>query len=153
MKHPYRQIDKKGDETRNIKPGERINVRCEQMYKLMIESCFAAAHQLKGYEGKCESLHGHNWRVQVMVKTDQLNSIGIGIDFKVLKSILNDILAQMDHTFLNDKDPFININPSSENLASHIYRKFSERLEANAQMEWVRVWESKTCFAQYSLTS
>ena len=66
----------------------------------MVESGFSAAHQLKEYEGKCEGLHGHNWRVQVMVKTERLNSIGLGIDFKILKNMLNEILSQLDHAFL-----------------------------------------------------
>ena len=74
------------------------------MYRLMVESHFAAAHQLRGYQGRCESLHGHNWRVQIMVKTDVLNNIGIGIDFKVLKDCLREILSGLDHAFLNEKE-------------------------------------------------
>jgi len=117
----------------------------------MVESKFAAAHQLRGYEGKCESLHGHNWRVQIMVKTGALNSIGIGIDFKILKNILKEITEKFDHTFLNNTDPFFDKNPSSENLACHIFSEFSERLrETDVVMEWVRVWESDTAYAQYS---
>jgi len=120
------------------------------MYRLMVESGFAAAHQLKEYEGKCEGLHGHNWRVQVMVKTDRLNDIGLGIDFKVLKDILNGILAELDHTFLNDKAPFNIKNPSSENLASYIFDEFGKRLkEPSVDLDCVRVWESATAFAQY----
>ena len=122
------------------------------MYRLMVESGFAAAHQLKEYEGKCEDLHGHNWRVQVMVKTDTLNSIGLGIDFKILKNILNDILSQLDHSFLNNINPFNTKNPSSENLACFIFEEFLKRLDKKAlQMDWVRVWESSSAFAQYSL--
>lgn len=122
------------------------------MYRLMIESHFAAAHQLRGYEGKCEALHGHNWRVQIMVKTDVLNSIGIGVDFKILKDILKEILDQLDHTFLNEIDTFREINPSSENLASKIFQEFSESLvDESAQIEWVKVWESDNACAQYSM--
>ena len=118
----------------------------------MVESGFAAAHQLKEYEGKCENLHGHNWRVQVMVKTDRLNSIGLGIDFKILKNILNMIVSQLDHTVLNNITPFKTKNPSSENLACFIFEEFLKRLEKETlQMDWVRVWESNTAFAQYSL--
>ncbi len=121
------------------------------MFRLMVESGFAAAHQLKEYEGKCEGLHGHNWRVQVMVKTDRLNSIGLGIDFKILKDILNEILSKLDHTFLNDICPFNSKNPSSENLAYFIFDEFLKRIDKKAlQLDWVRVWESNTAFAQYS---
>ena len=122
------------------------------MFRLMVESGFAAAHQLKEYEGKCEGLHGHNWRVQVMIKTERLNSIGLGIDFKILKNMLNEILSQLDHTFLNDISPFNLKNPSSENLACFIFEEFLKRLDKKAlQMDWVRVWESSSAFAQYSL--
>ena len=121
------------------------------MYRLMVESGFAAAHQLKEYEGKCESLHGHNWRVQVMVKTDRLNSIGLGIDFKILKNMLNEILSKLDHSFLNDITPFNSKNPSSENLACFIFEEFLKRIDKETlQLDWVRVWESDTAFAQYS---
>ena len=99
------------------------------MYRLMVQSAFAAAHQLRGYEGKCEGLHGHNWRVQVMVKTDILNPTGLGIDFKVLKEILKEVLSQLDHAFLNDIEPFKTQNPSSENLARHIFEEFSNFLQ------------------------
>jgi 6-pyruvoyltetrahydropterin/6-carboxytetrahydropterin synthase len=117
----------------------------------MVESGFAAAHQLKEYEGKCEGLHGHNWRVQVMVKTDRLNSIGLGIDFKILKNMLNEILSQLDHTFLNDISPFNAKNPSSENLACFIFEEFLKRIDKETlQLDWVRVWESNSAFAQYS---
>lgn len=121
------------------------------MFRLMVESGFAAAHQLKEYEGKCEGLHGHNWRVQVMVKADRLNSIGLGIDFKTLKNMLNDILSQLDHTFLNDISPFKDKNPSSENLACFIFEEFLKKLEKETlQLDWVRVWESNSAYAQYS---
>ena len=121
------------------------------MFRLMVESGFAAAHQLKEYEGKCEGLHGHNWRVQVMVKTGRLNSIGLGIDFKILKDMLKEILSQLDHTFLNDLSPFNSRNPSSENLAYFIFEEFLKRIDKEIiQMDWVRVWESNNAFAQYS---
>ena len=117
----------------------------------MVESGFAAAHQLKEYEGKCEGLHGHNWRVQLLVKTDHLNHIGLGIDFKILKRILNEILSRLDHAFLNDIEPFQTQNPSSENLACYIYGEFLKKLQVKSvQLDWVRVWESTTAYAQYS---
>ena len=122
------------------------------MYRLMVESGFASAHQLREYEGKCERLHGHNWRVQVTVKTDQLNRIGIGIDFKLMKTWLNEILSVLDHAFLNEVPPFTMQNPSSENLARYIFEEFEKRIEGEpVQVEWVRVWESVGACAQYSV--
>lgn len=121
------------------------------MYRLMVESGFAAAHQLRGYEGKCEGLHGHNWRVQMMVKTEVLDPIGLGIDFKVLKCILQEVLSHLDHKFINELEPFVSRNPSSENLSCYIFEEASKRLqEETVDVEWVRVWESNTAFAQYS---
>ena len=124
----------------------------QKMYRLMVESVFAAAHQLRGYEGKCEGLHGHNWRVQMMIKTDRLNYIGLGIDFKVLKNVLNEVPSQLDHSFLNDLAPFASRNPSSENLSRYIFEESAKRLKGEqVAVEWVRVWESDTACAQYSL--
>jgi 6-pyruvoyltetrahydropterin/6-carboxytetrahydropterin synthase len=84
----------------------------------MIESQFSAAHQLRGYKGKCENLHGHNWRVQVVVNAEKLNEIGLVIDFYELKKTTNEILSSLDHSVLNEIFPFTEINPSSENIAS-----------------------------------
>ena len=121
------------------------------MYRLTVESGFASAHQLREYEGTCERLHGHNWRVQVTVKTDRLNRIGIGIDFKLMKTWLNEILSVLDHAFLNEVPPFTLQNPSSENLARFVYEEFEKRVDGEpVQVEWVRVWESAGACAQYS---
>ena len=76
------------------------------MYDLMVEADFSAAHQLRGYKGKCEALHGHNWRVQVTISSDRLNDIGMVIDFHELRSITNEAIASLDHAFLNDVNSF-----------------------------------------------
>jgi 6-pyruvoyltetrahydropterin/6-carboxytetrahydropterin synthase len=91
------------------------------MFELMVESKFAAAHQLRGYKGKCERLHGHNWRVTVAVTAERLDEVGLAIDFHDLKKALRDVLDQLEHSFLNEIFPFTQINPSSENLAKWIY--------------------------------
>ena len=98
------------------------------MYELMIESKFAAAHQLRGYQGKCEKLHGHNWRVTIAVTAERLDDIGLAIDFHDLKKSLRDVLDQLEHTFLNDIFPFTQINPSSENLAKWIYDTMTKKV-------------------------
>ncbi len=120
------------------------------MYELMIEDSFAAAHQLCGYEGSCENLHGHNWRVQLAVRTKKLNKIGLGIDFKLLKQALETYLKTLDHTNLNQLPAFAQENPSSENIARWLYRQLSR--DAGLQgVELVRVtvWESENACASY----
>lgn len=121
------------------------------MYKLMIETDFASAHQLRGYKGKCEVLHGHNWKVQVFVTAEKLNEIDIAIDFSELKKITKEIVSQLDHKFLNDIYPFTEINPSSENIAFWIYKSLKDRLTdyPNIKVSAVTVWESDTASATY----
>ncbi len=121
------------------------------MYKLMIETSFASAHQLRGYKGKCENLHGHNWKVQAYVTTEKLNKIDIAIDFHDLKRITNEIVSQLDHKFLNDVFPFTEKNPSSENIAKWMYESLKIRLieYPSASISAVTVWESETASATY----
>ena len=120
------------------------------MYDLMIETQFAAAHQLRGYKGKCESLHGHNWRVQVTVSSDKLNDIGMALDFHELKDMTVEVTATLDHAFLNDVFPFTEINPSSENIAKWIYESLKKKVESEqCNMTSVTVWENETASATY----
>ncbi len=98
------------------------------MFELTIETDFASAHQLRGYKGKCENMHGHNWKVQATVTSDKLNNIDIAIDFGDLRKITNDIIAPLDHTCLNTIFPFTEINPSSENISKWIYESLKKRL-------------------------
>jgi len=120
------------------------------MYDLMIETQFASAHQLRGYKGKCETLHGHNWRVQVTVSADRLNDIGLAMDFHDLKAMVNDVVSSLDHAFLNDVFPFTEINPSSENISKWIYESLKKKVEQkNCNMVSVTVWESETASATY----
>lgn len=120
------------------------------MYELMVETDFSAAHQLRGYKGKCEALHGHNWRVQIIVSSDKLNDIGIVIDFHELKAITGNVISQLDHTFLNDVFPFTEINPSSENIAKWIYDSVNKKMkQKNCTVSSVTVWENDTSSATY----
>ncbi len=116
------------------------------MYELMVEESFDAAHALRGYEGPCENLHGHTWKVQVFIHGNKLNQIGLLEDFKVLKKELKDILAEFDHKLLNDLKYFEAENPSSENLARVIFKKMKETSKALGK---VTVWESHTACASY----
>lgn len=120
------------------------------MYELVIESKFSAAHQLRGYQGKCEKLHGHNWRVTVAVTAERLNDQGLAIDFHELKKALREVLDQLEHSFLNDIFPFTQINPSSENLAKWIFDNMAKKIDDdNLQVASVTVWESDTASASY----
>jgi 6-pyruvoyltetrahydropterin/6-carboxytetrahydropterin synthase len=120
------------------------------MYELMIETSFSAAHQLRGYKGKCEQMHGHNWKVQIHVSADKLNEIDIAIDFHDLKRLANEIISPLDHTFLNEIFPFTEKNPSSENIAKWIYDSLKKKInDDNIQVTAVTVWESDTASATY----
>lgn len=120
------------------------------MYELRIITKFSAAHQLRNYQGKCENLHGHNWRVEVYIQAEQLNEIGLALDFKELKDSTNYYLEQIEHSFVNDVFPFTEINPSSENIAKWLYDGLSKKInDDNVQVSMVTVWESDTASASY----
>jgi len=120
------------------------------MYDLTVESQFSAAHQLRGYKGKCENMHGHNWRVQVAVTAGRLNEIGLAIDFHELKNITNETLSSLDHSVLNEVFPFTEINPSSENIAKWLYDSIKKRLGINiVKIASVTVWEGEAASATY----
>jgi len=119
------------------------------MYELVVNLDFAAAHHLRGYHGKCESLHGHNWNVTVKVASDGLDSLGMVMDFKELKALCGAIFERLDHKHLNEVAPFDTINPTTENLARHIYERLSENLPAHVTVVEVTTWESADCGAVY----
>lgn len=122
------------------------------MYRLMIKTSFAAAHNLINYQGDCENLHGHNWRVEVVVAAKELDKAGLGIDFKILKKQTNSLLDELDHKYLNDLVPFKNNSPSSENISRFLFERLSEVLNnENICVERVNVWESENACASYSL--
>ncbi len=121
------------------------------MYEISVEKHFDAAHFLRGYQGKCEALHGHCFRVVVRVSASGLDDIGIAYDFAELKQHLNDILSRFDHTCLNDVPPFDKINPSSENLAATIYNELKNKLaDAPVSLSCIEVWESPQTGIAYS---
>jgi 6-pyruvoyltetrahydropterin/6-carboxytetrahydropterin synthase len=116
------------------------------MYELTVEDTFVAAHALRGYEGPCENLHGHTWRVQIFLQGKHLDKIGLLQDFKIIKKELREVLLEFDHKLLNDLKPFETENPSSENLARVIYKEIKIRIGAVTK---VTVWESPTAGATY----
>ncbi|MCX7724781.1 MAG: 6-carboxytetrahydropterin synthase QueD [Thermodesulfovibrio sp.] len=120
------------------------------MYKLRVITGFDAAHQLRGYKGKCENIHGHNWKVEVEVVSEELNEIGIAIDFKELRKIVDEVVFKLDHTFINQTPPFNEINPSSENIARWIYMSLKDKLSMGPiKLHSVTVWESDHASATY----
>jgi 6-pyruvoyltetrahydropterin/6-carboxytetrahydropterin synthase len=120
------------------------------MYEISVEQEFDAAHALRGYEGKCERLHGHRFRVAITIKATKLNEIGLAYDFTVLKRQLGEVLGRFDHTSLNETQPFDKMNPSSENIASTVYAEMEKRLAASpVTISRVEVWESPTSRAEF----
>jgi 6-pyruvoyltetrahydropterin/6-carboxytetrahydropterin synthase len=121
------------------------------VYQVSVEQHFDAAHFLRGYQGKCEALHGHRFRVVVKVKASEVDEVGMGYDFVVLKQHLAGILSRFDHTCLNDVPPFDKINPSSENIATTIYEELKPKLaDAPVILSCVEVWESPQSGVAYS---
>ncbi len=120
------------------------------MYQVSVEQHFDAAHYLRDYHGKCENLHGHRFKVVVSVKSEKLSEIGLAYDFVDLKQYLGDILAQFDHTCLNDIPPFDTINPSSENIAATIYDRLKPGFSGDVVLSSIEVWESPQSCVTFS---
>jgi len=121
------------------------------MYTIAIEQHFDAAHFLRGYQGKCESLHGHRYRVVTRLTATKLDDIGLAYDFTLMKQHLGDILSRFDHTCLNDVPPFDQINPSSENIAATVYRELKPKLAGEpVSIASIEVWETPQSWVSYS---
>jgi 6-pyruvoyltetrahydropterin/6-carboxytetrahydropterin synthase len=121
------------------------------MYEVTIDTDFSAAHNLREYRGKCEALHGHNWKVEITIAADRLDALGMVIDFVEIKRHARDLMERLDHKYLNGVPPFDTLNPSSENLARFIHEEMDRRLpEKGPRVRRVRVWESATSSATYS---
>ena len=124
------------------------------MFEVSVEATFAAAHQLRNYKGKCENLHGHNYKVRVTVAGEKLNSTGLVADFGEVKAVLREIVGRVDHRFLNELEPFIELNPSAENIAWYFYQELDKGLKEGASevpihVSEVTVWETDTSSATY----
>jgi len=120
------------------------------MYEVTIIKSFSAAHLLAQIGGKCEELHGHNFKVEVTVAAPNLNKSGLLIDFRVVKKWLNEIIDQMDHKYLNEQPNFSGINPSAENIAKYIYDQIkTQAKESQAQIARIKVWESENAAVTY----
>ena len=120
------------------------------MFEIEIDRSFSAAHQLRGYNGDCCNLHGHNYKVTVTVRSAEQDEIGIALDFKKLKAGLDELLAELDHKFLNDVPGFESINPTSENIAKTIFDRLASKLnDSRIRVHKVRISENKSSGASY----
>lgn len=122
------------------------------MFQVSVEETFSAGHALRGYRGKCENPHGHNYRVRVTLEGPQLDSIGLLVDFTQLKQVIKGVIGGLDHQFMNDLEPFRTVNPSAENLAKYFYDEVSRELKelpAGARITDIVVWETDTASARY----
>ncbi|MFH1856126.1 MAG: 6-carboxytetrahydropterin synthase QueD [Candidatus Omnitrophota bacterium] len=122
------------------------------MFELMVGGGFAAAHNLRGYKGKCEALHGHNYKVWIKVCIKELDKMGLAVDFTDLKRILNETTAELDHAYLNDITFFKEYNPTSELIAKYIFNKIAFSLKekfTNAALSEVQIWETDKACATY----
>ena len=120
------------------------------MFEVTIEETFAAGHALRNYRGKCENVHGHNYRCQVTLEGEQLDSIGLLVDFVEVKKLMSRVVDRLDHQFINDLTPFDIINPSAENMAKYFYDEISAGLgESQVRVGEVKIWETDTASATY----
>ena len=128
------------------------------MFEVSVEETFAAGHALRGYRGKCENVHGHNYKVQVTLEGPALSSIGLLCDFKDLKEAIQCTVRKLDHKFMNEIAPFDVVNPSAENLAKYFYEEITRLLAggipegnpgAPCAVKRVTVWETDTTTASY----
>ena len=119
----------------------------------MIERNFSSAHQLRGYKGKCENLHGHNYKIEIYARGRELNNIGLLVDFVELKKAADDLVTYLDHKNLNELEPFVTEqNPSAENLARFILERLAVRLDDDrVKIYKVRCFETPTSVATYQV--
>lgn len=120
-------------------------------YTLKVVTDFAASHSLRNYEGACQRMHGHNWKVEVEVAATKLNDVGMGIDFKAIKRATKEVLEGLDHYHLNDIPPFDELNPTAENIASFLYEAIGNRINAEfIRVSAVTVWETERACVRYT---
>jgi 6-pyruvoyltetrahydropterin/6-carboxytetrahydropterin synthase len=122
------------------------------MYEVSVDETFAAAHNLRNYRGKCENLHGHNYKVRVTLAGKELDSVGLLYDFVHLKQAIQGVIRSLDHTYLNELPPFDVLNPSAENIARYIYDETAKQLPKAANgagIASITVWESDVTAATY----
>jgi 6-pyruvoyltetrahydropterin/6-carboxytetrahydropterin synthase len=123
------------------------------LFEVMVERNFSSAHQLRGYKGKCENLHGHNYKIEIYVRGSELDNIGLLVDFGELKDAADEVVAYLDHRNINELPPFDEeLNPSAENLARYILERISSRVgDERVRVYKVRCFETPTSVATYQV--
>ena len=122
------------------------------MFQVSVEETFSAGHALRGYKGKCENVHGHNYRVQITLEGPQLDDIGLLVDFTRVKQVIREVIKRLDHQFINDLEPFTSVNPSAENMAKYFFEEVSNQLKdlpPGTLVKDVVIWETDTAYAKY----
>ena len=122
------------------------------MFEVAVEQGFASAHALRNYKGRCENVHGHNWKVRVVIEGEKLDQTGMLVDFLDVKSLMGEILDRIDHQFLNEIPPFDVVNPSAENIAEYFYQQMTGRLDGTpvpVRIREVKIWETEIQSATY----
>jgi len=120
-------------------------------YTLKVVTDFAASHALRNYEGACQRMHGHNWKVEVEVLATRLDDVGMGVDFKVIKRATNEVLDTLDHYHLNDIPPFDEINPTAENIAAYIFKNVGKLINTtHINVSAITVWETERACVRYT---
>jgi len=122
-------------------------------FEVMIERNFSSAHQLRGYRGKCENLHGHNYKIEIYARGRELNNIGLLVDFVDLKAAADEIVRYLDHRNINELPPFDEeLNPSAENLARYILERVAAQVgDERVEVYKVRCFETPTSVATYQV--
>ena len=122
------------------------------MFEVAVEQSFASAHALRNYKGRCENVHGHNWKVRVVIEGEKLDQTGMLVDFLDVKSFMGEILDRIDHQFLNEIPPFDVINPSAENIAEYFFQQMTGKLaetSVQVRIREVKIWETEIQSATY----
>ena len=119
------------------------------MYELVVHAGFAAAHRLREYHGDCENLHGHNWKLEVVLSARKLDKLGMVCDFRVVKQHLAAVTDRLDHKYLNELTEFAKRNPTTENVAAFVSRELAKLLPRGVRVAMVTAWESDGCGATY----
>ncbi len=120
-------------------------------YQLKVVTDFASAHTLRDYPGACSRMHGHNWKVELEAVATRLDNMGMGVDFKVLKQAARDVGGRLDHRYLNDLEPFKEINPTAENIAAYMYKEISNQINSDTiKVTALTLWETERACVRYS---
>ena len=120
------------------------------MYRLTSQTTLSAAHYLREYQGTCQRIHGHNWKIEITIESDQVDKLGMVMDFKDIKELTWQVVGRFDHQVFNDLAPFDKLNPTAENISKHFYKEIDKLLPDGIRLSCVKLWETdKYCIEYY----